>query len=465
MAKTSSKISKKDPKINGVIIVDDVNGNDSTGEKYNLLKPFKTIQKGVEVYSDDDEIQVMNGDYVFTSPLFLNITSSLNIKINFNIGAKVNGEFSNSLFRSTNINQILNIYGNGEFSNIGTGSGASVFNMPCNIYGAELIYTLWAIPLLKYINVQNVKNIYSTFGPDFYIDTSSPKDGIKTGVIKNIDLIGGLGSNIALSTLSNDPNIKVYFENCNFEVGWFAINGISEHNNIVYKNCNFKIRDANRRCVFTSGSQKFYECYFENVSILETIYIDSGDCEFTNCKAKNISGGLVLRVGASIQWNGVNYFDGKISSISDIDQYVNGTIITSKAPSIFALQAFQLFFYQVTPTPGDFYYINSPDGSQIEYQVLIGDTRSEVVIGLHSAWVVKSAELNNDFTNFTPTFLDGPSLFFLRGEQNDISFTMSQGNSFTVSTNGQDQLDDFVTNPLGFTTVGGNLIIDENLSL
>ena len=67
MAKVQSIIAKKDVEINGVIIVDDVNGNDLTGEKYNLAKPFKTIQKGVDVFVDGDEIRVQSGTYNIAS--------------------------------------------------------------------------------------------------------------------------------------------------------------------------------------------------------------------------------------------------------------------------------------------------------------------------------------------------------------------------------------------------------------
>lgn len=449
----------------GLIVVDDVYGDDTTGEVDNLAKPYKTIEAAVAVYQDDYMIQVNSGTYLFIASLLTNIAASLNIHIDFKTGANVIGNILTPLFNTINSNQILHIYGNGYFSNAGTGAGASVFAVQTKIFGAEQIHSVNATPIaLNWILIQNVNKLLSDNSYDLQVVNQDNKNGIDSGIVKNVN-IGAEDSFLGIRIDSQIQTIKCLFENCSVVANGFPLFGNSINNNSVFKNCNFRVTGTNRRVVFAGGKLRFYDCNFENDSTSPTVQILGDGAEFTNCRLKNNSNGECIYTANPIKWNGVNYIQGRLNSQSDVNQYINGTIYTNQLPTQFGLQFWDMVLTQDVPTVGIDYFIDSPDGSTITYTIQPGDTRTEIINGLHAAWDAKAAELNNDFANFTPSSVDGPTVFYIKGTALSQDFTMSQTNGFVPGTTGADTFTTFGSQSLGFTTVGGNLQIDENLTL
>ena len=474
------------------IFVDPVNGNDTSGQKYREDKPFATIQAAANVFANGDVIEC-TGDIVISSSVTFPNTASLFV-LDFKEGCTVTGNFANTdpIFTTDNgVN--YEIHGRGVFHNPFTGSPGSsatrVFSMGASsafeIYGAKRISTYGGRPINPsgWLNIRNVDQIYSENFISFNTGYRSDRDGVNYGFIENcvFKRPDGTGAYFLQATTGGQ---KIVFNDCEFSGG-----GSSGGCILVSGGASVSYFELNR-CKIVSvapGGAGFNRAFWvingNNQSLLNDCYVESvsgsavlansgnGEVILKNCRIKSGSTAITRSTTCDLTFIGVNYVDSgstvSINSTLDVPSKNYGKIVANKVPQAVGVQVWNITGFTQTPTPGDVYTITADDGTSIDYTVQGGDTDLDVLQGLEAAAIAKASESVNDFTHFTP-FIAGASPYDLRltATDPDYNYDLNEGEAWAGSSSGADTITaSLLSGNAGFAIIGGEYLIDENLTL
>jgi hypothetical protein len=466
---------------NGIIMVDPVNGDDGTGERNNISKPFATLGAAYTVYQDGDLIDILPGTLTFTATL--NLNSAFPAHINFRSGAKITGNFNDELITSS---QHYHIYGDGEFrnDNASFSSGSSIFSGPVWIHSARKISSgPGAIFLFStaWLNIENVEEIFNerTSGICISFVNQPLHAEERYGNIRNCKKIGDPAySSVGISVQSQNSDVTLYVENSNFYSNNQVACSLNQNsdNHAVFQNCVFKSEDT-RACVISSKAE-FNNCHFiTNDNIVEAVGITNLQFEtngymptFTNCTFRSNGIAPALRSFEPANFYGVNRMvtngADAVSGNGDNFNKNHGTIIANVMDAVDPAQSWTFRALENSPTVGETYTITAPDAATITYVVQPADTRTEVINGLVAAWDAEViAEPNGFFAKFdNKTSATGPTFWQIIATAIDANDDVPPSPGFVLSTDGTDSVTTILTETNAFAWKGaGKFLIDENV--
>lgn len=469
---------------NGVIMIDPVNGDDVTGERNMINKPFATLSAAYAVYQEGDLIRVLPGTLNIVSAVIFNNNTLSEVHIEWLSGSKIEGDLAGPLISTTAGHRVY-IYGRGEFRNnnltLANNAAAIATSGKYNVKGAKKISTAsgtlfsttggWEV-------IENVDEMYSENGYTLNASTN-PWDTAEKGILRNCKKIGDLAYPYGIN-ISYSNNNTFTMDNCNVfasgsnmgaYVGYFSIsNGKGSH----ISNCNF-ICEAFR--VINAGDNvKFSNCHFQqNTGAYEAVIslAATGRSIFENCTFRHNDNGRAMRVLADVEFVGVNKFYTELSTeaiygFDDEPAINNGTIIVNKmnTAGIALSQSWSFPINTEPPTVGETYTITAPDATTVSYIVQPADTRTEVINGLAAAWDAQVlADPDGFFAKFDNKVINtGPSTWRILATAINSDYNLDPDNGFTFDTDGTDNVSSVPTAISGFFWSGdGKFVIDENI--
>lgn len=477
------------------IFVDPVYGDDATAQKYREDKPFATIQAAANVYLDGEVIEV-NGAHTVTATIQLPGNNASHFVFDFIEGSSVTANFPAAVLPLFNAddNVSYEIHGRGTFDNPSTFNPASaavrVFQTGVNgtieIYGAKVIrcYSGYAIKSDAWLNIRNVDLLFSLNFNTLNTGYNPARDGMKYGFIENCVFARPDGSG-NVQFVSGGASQKIIVNNCSFYGGGnpgaaVTFFGIATNENIFeFNNCRFIAAVAgaggnNRTIWFNSGYgvTKFNNCYFESLTTYIAPISANHKVTFVDCRMKSVASLCVYRLSnAVVNFEGTNilYAGGSSCIASDLEHphRVNGTVISNIRPQLVGAQLWRFDGISDTPTPGDTYTITANDGESIVYTVQVADTSLEVCNGLIVEAALKALESVNDFTHYNFTLSGTAGAYDVVCSPSDTDYNYDlPAEQWGFTTSGGDLIS--VIQPSstgGFAIVGGEFIIDENLTL
>jgi hypothetical protein len=466
---------------NGIIIVDPVNGNDGTGERNNLSKPFLTLAGAKGVYQDGDLIDVLSGTLTLTATELFSFTHD--IHINFRPGSIVTADMSFTLIGKIGASGILHIYGQGVFRNDNTApwNGSANFAGEVWIHSAKSISTGGAIQNIgnTWVNIENVEEFYNerTGARVIALQNNPLFEDPKYGNIKNCNIGRLTDSSVAIRMESVNTDQNFYIENCNLysnnQAPAISIGSIETK--AIYQNCVIKSADSRAYVGFCG---EFNNCHFiTDDASLEAVLVQNNNFDsngiypvFTDCTFRSNGAGRAIRTSEPAMFNGTNrmYSAGVEAAYGNGDRVNknNGTIIANIMDSVTSPQAWQFRTLTEPPTVGEIYTIEAPDGATISYTVQVADTMTEVINGLASAWDAEVlAEPLGIFAKFDNKVVNtGPSLWRITATAINEYDNLPITNGFQFYTDGSDSITLNAFESLQFSWKGaGKFIIDENL--
>jgi len=468
---------------NGIIMVDPVNGDDGTGERNVINRPFATIDAAYAVYQEGDLIRVLPGTINLLAAVNFNNGALSELHIEWLEGSKIVGDIAGQLFNCVTGHRIY-WYGRGEFRNdnvtLGNNVAAIGASGKYNIKGAKKISMAsgtafgatggWEL-------IENVEEIYSENGYTL-IASTNPWDNAYKGIVRNCKKIGDLAYPFGISFGYSNNNTFV-IENCNIfgsgasntYVGYFSI---SNGKGALITNTNF-ISDT-FRAVSAGDNVKFVNCHFQqNSGVNETVITNSstGRTIFENCTFRHKDNGRAMRVLSDAEFHGVNKFYTELSveavyGFDDEPSINTGTIYANKMNTglIPPAQTWSFPINTDPPTAGETYTITAPDATSISYLVQPADTRTDVINGLAAAWDAEVlATSDGFFAKFDNKVINlGPSVWRILATAIDSNDNLDPDNGFVFDTDGTDNVSYVPTAISGFFWTGpGKFFIDENM--
>jgi len=473
-------------KVENKVFVDATYGDDVTGERENPSKPYKTILKAVtEALSDD--IVIINGDHVITSTIILPLPNTFYV-LEFLEGSSLTGDFLGALISTSNGTQNYEIHGRGVFRNPYTlspsNAQARVFSTngggTFEIFGAKSIscFSGRTVSDNDWLNIKNVDEIYSEGYFHFITGFNSQRDGITYGFVENCKFGNPAGTRGTYAqTFSNDQ--IVVFNNCEFTGGSgsgvaLGLIGGANNSEFYFNNCRIIATNIGGRAVWNIvGENKSYftDCVIYSESSNGLQITSSSYVRVTDCKIKAGAFGVVRLGSAVVEFDGVNRIEAgastSVTSTIEFPSRVNGTLKANKPYQSPDTQVWNFLDVDLNPVLGDIYTVTANDGTEITYTVIAADTSLEVYNGLVAASVVKGSESINDFTHFTFNLVGvSPWSMVAVANESDYNYDLNGGETFAFTCSGADVVNiGAPTSTGGFATLGGDVLVDENLTL
>jgi len=468
---------------NGIIMVDPVLGNDLTGQRNVINKPFRTLVAANAVYQDGDLIDVLPGTITFTTSLVFNRAFDTHMK--FREGAEIFGDFSLPLFNNVVTSATYHIHGRGEFRNENSVnySGVGVFASRCWIHGARKISTGGASFIFGtsngWLNIENVDEIVNERANGSCINfvNNVNHEDKRFGNVINCKKIGDLNfDGIPFGIASQLPAADIYVENCNcFSRNQITISISQGDNQAVFQNCVFK--SLNQRTAVVVRKSEFNNCHFvSGHPTLEAVLVNNSDEQnmpvFNDCTfRKAAAGGPAIRTNEPASFYGVNRFvtESGTEAATGNGDHVNknhGTILANVMDQTNPSQIWVFTANEAPPTVGETYTITDPIGGSISYTIQPADTRTELINGLVAAW---DAEVLSDPTGYFAKFnnkipLTGPVAWRLSVIPLDVNDNLPPSDGFVFTTDGTDAIATTLTEGNSFPWKGsGKFEIDEDL--
>ena len=467
---------------NGIIMVDPVNGNDASGQRNIINKPFQTIQAAYNAYQEGDLIRCLPGTHTLTSQLILDTFNE--VHMDFFNGALVQGDLTTSLISSIFNPLELSIYGRGSFENVNAtlgGGTAAIFGAgKLHIYSANSIHAVTGTLFGASNGVQVLENIDEMIADDSYELNFSTNDFTTPyqGIIRNCKKIGDLTTSQGMF-FSMGSDDSAFFENCNFFSSG-AGNGYSAFmatGRPQFKGCNFINESFRPVFVGSNASADFINCHFQqNSGGFEACNVFGDGTAFENCTFAHYGTGNAIRTSGACEFTGLNkfYAESNVQACAGTDlgvSLVSGTLLAN-VMNVAAAQASQTWIFQANETPptvGETYTIDSPNGTEsIDYLVQVADTRDDVINGLFAAW---DAEVLANPTGYFADFDNksvvlGPVVWRLQCVAVNPDDNLDPDNGFVLSTDGADSVQTILIALSEFAWKGnGKFIIDENMTV
>ena len=471
------------------IYVDPAYGDDTAGQKYREDKPFATIQAAADVFSDGDIIEV-NGVITLDDTVTFG-NNGTNFILHFVDGCTVETNFNAVKPMFTTIGaQNYEIHGRGSFNNgylpSPGNNGPRVFSMGTGgtfeIFGAKSISSFGGVPINAsgWLNMRNVDEIFSLNSISFITGFRSDRDGVKYGFIENCTFKrpNDLGVTYLQAIGSGQ---KIIINDCKFIGGGGAgativcTNNVGNLSTFELNRCRIQSSGAARGVWFTTGeaTYTFNDCHIETETQVGVLV--GGDCtvNFRDCKV--ISQTLCFQYAVdnpTISFHGTNTMittaAGWVVGPASNKVRNTGVILSNKRPGFLGSQIWRVTGFTTTPVPGDDYSVIAEDGTVATYTVLGGDTKGDLVNGLRDACIAKGQETNNDMTDwiFTTVGAVGSEQLQILASSPDYNYDLDEGEEWDASTTGVDVLTtSIIGGTAGFTMVGGQFLIDANLTL
>ena len=467
---------------NGLIYVDSTNGDDATGERNFVNKPFQTIAAAYAVYQEGDIIRVLPGTYNVTTTLVLSVFDE--VHFDFEEGAIMTGDVSGPLFSTATTTLVYFIHGRGEFRNDSPsrGAGAGITGGRVWIKGAKKISCLTGTLFGTsngWLNIENVDDMYAEALIAAINFTNNTQHEIpEYGIIRNCKKIGDLAYPIAMSIQSQIQDATLQVEQCNFygSAVNYVLSAQNANNQCRFTSCNF-VNAGNFRAALVQGfNVQFNDCHFQNEgNSTDTVFVGVNDYAptFESCTFRNNGTFFCIRTNEAAFFSGSNkMFTTGASCASGFltaENRIDGTVYVNDSAQPNPVQTWLFQLNTTPPTVGEIYTIDDPDSvASINYTVLGGDTRDDVVNGLLAAWTAEAiSDPSGFFAKFNnTTAILGPVVWRLQVSSIDPDDNLDPDNGFVSSTNGTDAFITILVNQSVFAFKGnGKFLVEENLTV